>query len=126
MVNKALVLENCRGVMERKHKLVHQHQPSSSSKPRVAMSSVELVFRPAQPQFLPRPQAAGQGLSTVQHYVMQRSNNLHTPVAGNQSVQRTQATQDPQQADRRCYNCGEQGHYANRCPIHALMSISLL
>jgi hypothetical protein len=28
----------------------------------------------------------------------------------------TQADQDPQQADRRCYSCGEQGHYANRCP----------
>jgi hypothetical protein len=33
MVNKTLVLENCRGVMERKRKLVRQHQPSSSSKP---------------------------------------------------------------------------------------------
>jgi hypothetical protein len=33
MVNKALVPENHKGVMERKHKLVHQHQPSSSSKP---------------------------------------------------------------------------------------------
>jgi hypothetical protein len=33
MVNKALVLENHRGVMERKRKLVHQHQPGSSSKP---------------------------------------------------------------------------------------------
>jgi hypothetical protein len=33
MVNKSLVLENCRGVMERKRKLVRQHQPSSSSKP---------------------------------------------------------------------------------------------
>jgi hypothetical protein len=33
MVNKALVLENHRGVMERKRKLVCQHQPSSSSKP---------------------------------------------------------------------------------------------
>jgi hypothetical protein len=33
MVNKALVVENRRGVMEPKHKLVHQHQPSSSSKP---------------------------------------------------------------------------------------------
>jgi hypothetical protein len=33
MVNKALVLENRRGVMECRHKLVHQHQPSSSSKP---------------------------------------------------------------------------------------------
>jgi hypothetical protein len=33
MVNKALVLENHRGVMECRSKLVHQHQPSSSSKP---------------------------------------------------------------------------------------------
>jgi hypothetical protein len=48
--------------------------------------------------------------------VIQRPKNLQTPTAGNLSVQRTQATQDPQQADRRCYNCGEHGHYANRCP----------
>jgi hypothetical protein len=33
MVNKALVLENRGGVMERKRKLVRQYQPSSSSKP---------------------------------------------------------------------------------------------
>jgi hypothetical protein len=33
MVNKALVLEKCRGVMERKRKLVRQHQLSGSSKP---------------------------------------------------------------------------------------------
>jgi hypothetical protein len=33
MVNKAIVLENHKGVMEHKHKLVHQHQLSSSSKP---------------------------------------------------------------------------------------------
>jgi hypothetical protein len=32
MVNKALVLENRRGVMERKCKLVRHHQPSSISK----------------------------------------------------------------------------------------------
>ena len=49
MVNKALVLENHRGVMERKHKLMHQHQPSSSSKHQVATSSARPVFRPAQP-----------------------------------------------------------------------------
>jgi hypothetical protein len=49
MVNKALVLENRRGVMEHKRKLVHQHQPSSSSRPRVATSSARPVFRPAQP-----------------------------------------------------------------------------
>jgi hypothetical protein len=28
----------------------------------------------------------------------------------------TQAAQDPLQADRRCYNNGDKGHYANRCP----------
>jgi hypothetical protein len=48
--------------------------------------------------------------------VIQRPNNLQTPTAGNQSVQGTQAAQDPQQVDRRCYSCGEQGHYTNRCP----------
>jgi hypothetical protein len=44
MVNKALVIENHRGVMERKHKLVRQHQPSSSSKPWVATSLAGPVF----------------------------------------------------------------------------------
>jgi hypothetical protein len=55
MVNKALELENCRGVMERKRKLVRQHQPGSSSRPRVAMSLAGSVYHPAQPQFQPRP-----------------------------------------------------------------------
>jgi hypothetical protein len=74
------------------------------------------VFLPAQPQFQPRLEAARQGFSTLQRQVIQRPNNLQTPAAGNQSVKRTQAAQDPQQADCRCYNCGEQGHYVNRCP----------
>jgi hypothetical protein len=47
MVNTALVLENRRGVMEHKRKLVHQHQPGSSSRPHVAMPSVGPVFHPA-------------------------------------------------------------------------------
>jgi hypothetical protein len=51
MVNKDLVLENHRGMMEHKHKLVRQHQPGSSSRPRVATPSTEPVFRPAQPLF---------------------------------------------------------------------------
>jgi hypothetical protein len=55
MVNKALVLENRRGVMERKRKLVRQHQPGSSSRPCVTMPSAGHVFRPAQPLFQPRP-----------------------------------------------------------------------
>jgi hypothetical protein len=48
MVNKALVLENHRGVMEHKRKLVHQHQSSSSSGPRVATPTTKPVFHPAQ------------------------------------------------------------------------------
>jgi hypothetical protein len=51
MVNKALVLENRRGVMERKRKLVHQYQPCSSSRPRVATPLVGHVFHLAQPLF---------------------------------------------------------------------------
>jgi hypothetical protein len=51
MVNKALVLENHRGVMERKHKLVHQHQPGSSSRPRIATSLAGSEFYPTQPLF---------------------------------------------------------------------------
>jgi hypothetical protein len=49
MMNKALVLENHRGVMELKRKLVRQHQPGSSSRPRVATSSAGHVFHPVQP-----------------------------------------------------------------------------
>jgi hypothetical protein len=49
MVNKARVLESRRGVVQHKRKLVRQHQPSSSSKPRVATSSAGPVFCPTQP-----------------------------------------------------------------------------
>jgi hypothetical protein len=45
MVNKALVLENHRGVMERKRKLVHQHQSGSSFMPHVSTSLAGPVFR---------------------------------------------------------------------------------
>jgi hypothetical protein len=48
MVNKVLVLENRRGIMEHKRKLVHQHQSGSSSRLCVATSSAGPVFRPAQ------------------------------------------------------------------------------
>jgi hypothetical protein len=48
MVNKALVLENHRGVMEHKRKLVHQYQSGISSRPRVGPPLAGPVFRPAQ------------------------------------------------------------------------------
>jgi hypothetical protein len=49
MVNKALVLENHRGVMECKCKLVRQLQSGSTSRPYVAMSSAKPVFCPTRP-----------------------------------------------------------------------------
>jgi hypothetical protein len=49
MMNKALVLENHRGVIEHKSKLVYQHQLGNSSKPRVGTPSVGPMFGPAQP-----------------------------------------------------------------------------
>jgi TPP-dependent indolepyruvate ferredoxin oxidoreductase alpha subunit len=70
MVNKALVLENHRSVMEHKHKLVRQHQSDNSSRPHVATSSAGPVFRPAQTQFQPRPQSARKGFSTPQCQVI--------------------------------------------------------
>jgi hypothetical protein len=69
MVNKALVLENRRGVMEHKRKLVRQHQPGSSSKLHVATSSARPAFRSAQSYFQLKTQAAGQGFSTPQRQV---------------------------------------------------------
>jgi hypothetical protein len=111
MVNKALVVQNHRGVVERKRKLVHQ--PGSSSRPRVGPPSAGPVFHPAQPQFQLMLQSAGQGISTPQHQVNQRPNNFQTPPTGSQNVQRTQATQDMSQVHRRCFNCGVKGYYAN-------------
>jgi hypothetical protein len=90
MVNKDLVLENRIGVTEHKLKLVRQHQPSSSSRPRVGPPSAGPVFHPAQPQFQLRAQSTGKGFSTPQCQAIQHPNNFQTLAAGNQSVQRTQ------------------------------------
>jgi hypothetical protein len=76
MVNKALVLENCRGVMEHKHKSVRQHQLGSSSRPHVATPSVGPMFHPTQPLFQPKPQVGEPGYSTPQRHVIQRANNF--------------------------------------------------
>jgi hypothetical protein len=60
MVNKALVLENHRGMIERKCKLVHQLQPGSSSRQRVTTSLAGPMFHAAQLLFQPKTQAVGQ------------------------------------------------------------------
>jgi hypothetical protein len=47
---------------------------------------------------------------------MPRPSASQTPIAGNQNVQRTQATQNPLPGERRCFTCREKGHFANQCP----------
>jgi hypothetical protein len=44
--------------------------------------------------------------------------NLQSLTVGSLSGQKSQATMDanPVRADHKCYNCGERGHYAHRCP----------
>jgi hypothetical protein len=64
MVNKALMLENRGGLIERKRKLVRPHQVNSSSRPCVTTPSAGPVFRPAQPLFQSKLQVARQGYST--------------------------------------------------------------
>jgi hypothetical protein len=48
--------------------------------------------------------------------VNQRPSKFQTPTTRNQSVQRTQVAQNPLQGERKCYACGERGHFANQCP----------
>jgi hypothetical protein len=119
MVNKALVLENHRGMMERKHKLVHQHQPESSSRSHVATPSARPVFRPAQPLFQPKPQVAGPGYSTPQCHVMPHPNTSQTPAAGNQNVQRTQAAQNLLQGNGGASLVGRKVTLATNAPASA-------
>jgi hypothetical protein len=47
---------------------------------------------------------------------MPHPNTSQTPISGNQNVQRTQAAQNPLPGERRCFTCGEKGHFANQCP----------
>jgi hypothetical protein len=67
--------------LSRKRKLVRQHQLGSSFAPCVVASSAGPVFCPAQLQFQPRLQAAGQGFSAPQRQVIQCPNNLQTATA---------------------------------------------
>jgi hypothetical protein len=91
MVNKALVLENRRGMMEQKRKQERQYQQGNTSRRRIGSSSVGPIFHPAQSQFQQRYQLVGQGYATPHHQVIQQPNMFQTPIAGNRSMQSLQA-----------------------------------
>jgi hypothetical protein len=48
MVNKALIIENRKGILECKRKQEHQSQLDRSSRPRIGSSSAEPIFYPVQ------------------------------------------------------------------------------
>jgi hypothetical protein len=66
MVDKALVLENRRGIMEQKRKMQRTGSQGSNTRFRVGSSSRGPMFCPVQQSAQPRTQAAGQGFQTLQ------------------------------------------------------------
>jgi Tfp pilus assembly protein FimV len=65
---------------------------------------------------MPRP--AGQGFVTPQQQMILRTNLFQTPNTESQSAQGTLTTPNAtlNKANTTCFNCGQKGHYANRCP----------
>jgi hypothetical protein len=76
MVDKALVLENRRGILSNKHEQEHQSQQSTNSRPRININSshVKPIFHPIAQSFQPMPQPAAQGLVTPQRQMIPHPN----------------------------------------------------
>jgi hypothetical protein len=91
MVDKALVLENRRGIMERKRKMQRTRSQGSSTRFRAGSSSQGPNFRPGQQSGQPRMQAAGQGFQTPQQQIQRTSfqspRSAPPPPQGNNNVQ---------------------------------------
>jgi hypothetical protein len=69
MVDKALVIENQRGIMERKRKMQRTGPQGSNTRVHVGSSSQGPNFHPGQQSGQPRMQAAGQGFHTPQQQI---------------------------------------------------------
>jgi hypothetical protein len=72
-VDKALVLENRRGIMERKRKMQRTGSHGGNTRFHVGSSSQGPIFQPGQQSGQPRVQAACQGFQTPQRQI-QRPN----------------------------------------------------
>jgi hypothetical protein len=113
MVDKALVLENRRGIMERKRKMQRPGSQGSNTRFRVGSLSRGPVFRPVQQSAQPRVQAAGQGFQTPQRQIQRP--NFQSPRSASPPLQRSNNAQNTGIVGP-CFSCGQSGHYANRCP----------
>jgi hypothetical protein len=76
MVDKALVLENRRGILSSKRKHKCQSQQSSNSRPRINVNSLPArpIIHPIAQSFQPMPQPAAQGLVTPQRQMIPHPN----------------------------------------------------
>jgi hypothetical protein len=113
MVDKAFVLENRRGIMERKRKMQRTGSQGSNTRFRVGSSPQGPVFQPSQQSRQARMQAASQGFQTPQRQI-QRS-NFKSPHSASPPPQRNNNAQNTGVVGP-CYSCGQSRHYANRCP----------
>jgi hypothetical protein len=120
MVEKALVLENRRGILSSKRKQEHQTQQNTNSRPCINVNSspARPIFHPVPQSSQPMPRSASQGFVTPQQQMVPRLNLFQTPNTRNQSAQGTPTTPNatPNKANTTCFNCGQKGYYANRCP----------
>jgi hypothetical protein len=68
MVDKALVLENRRGILSSKRKQERQTQSNTNSRPHINVNSspTRPIFRPVPQSSQPMPRPAGQGFVTPQ------------------------------------------------------------
>jgi hypothetical protein len=120
MVDKALVLENRRGILSNKCKQEHQNQQSTNSRPRINANSLPArpIIHPVVQRFQPMPQPNAQGFVTTQRQMIPHPNLFQTPNTGNQSAQRTliDHTTTQNSLHKKCYNCGQKNHFTNSCP----------
>jgi hypothetical protein len=112
MVDKALVLESRRGIMERKRKMQHTGSQGSNTRFRVG-SSQGPNFCPGQQSGQPRMQTVGQGFQTPQRQI--RRNNFQSPHSAPPPPQRNNNVQNTSVVGP-CCSYGQTRHYANRYP----------